>query len=140
MKHKHEEYLAWIDEHVASIKGLIELDGESMGSGWVTEHKVIVRLFLANRDVLARHAPNIRYCLESGESSWDSEQELLDSFTEQELKESTPEIVEFMICDECGDLNTEIQENADEWSYQPEVYFPCPTYTDVTERLDEVMK
>lgn len=136
MNHRHEEYVAWIDGEVEGWKLSIHTLAD-----WRTKaFAPICASLLACRDVLVRHAPNIRYCLESGESSWDSEQELLDSFTEQELKEFTPEIVEFLICDECGDLNAEVQEDADEWVYLPEAYFPCPTYTDITRRLEEVMK
>lgn len=139
MNHKHEEYLAWIDEHVANIKGLVELDGVAMGSGWVREHHVILSSLLANRDVLVRHAPEIRYTLEDCDGSWDSEQEAKDS---SDLSPDDPEleVSTFTICEECGGINTEVQEDADEWVYLPEVYFPCPTYADVTKRLDEIEK
>jgi hypothetical protein len=95
--------------------------------------------WLAIHDGLVRHEPEIRYALDEGGGSFDSEQELLDSFTEQELKESPPGITTFIICSACGELNTEIQENADEWVYLPEVYFPCPSYLDITKHLDKVM-
>jgi len=149
-KYTNAEYLAWIDKNLEIQNFNVKVWTNSLGNAKNSEEMVRFSLrlgeaqnnrasLLANRDVLVRHEPEIRYVIGESEGSFDSEQELLDTFTEQELKDSPPEITTFTICSWCGELNSTIQEGADEWVYQPEVYFPCPTYLDIAQRLDEVM-
>ena len=161
MIHTHQEYLEFVGEQIAGHEGRIRIhevsirelsmsiqyeEDENISAtiihldNLIRIDKLALSAWLAIHEVLVRHEPEIRYALDEGDGSFDSEQELLDSFTEQELKESPPEITTFIICSACGELNTEIQENADEWVYLPEVYFPCPTYLDITKHLDTVME
>ena len=93
---------------------------------------------LANRAGLERHKPEIRYLLDECGGSFDTEQEAIDS-CDRLGDDPLPVVTTFVICAYCGGLNAEIMENADEWVYDPSVYFPCSSYTDIAEPIRSVM-
>lgn len=124
----HEKNLAWIDERI----------------GWLEEGPFAINSLRANRKVLERHGPEIRYVVNEEGGSYDTEEEALDSFVgafdspaEEELARSEAKecLTTFVVCLECAEINRSAMDNADEWVYLPEVYYPCPTYTDITEGL-----
>ncbi len=136
------EILARIDE---IEKSLLILTLEDWEGSWtpethvgLREHNENVSLFAtALRNQVEKHKPKIRYLVEDCDGSWDSEQELLDSFTAEEIKEGIGEISTFSVCQFCSEIQSKFAEekDLDEWAYLPEVYFPCPFINEVASDL-----
>lgn len=153
----HEKNLAWIDEQVATLVASIArhkafIHNDSMSSlklkpaidQQIAENELTLASLRANRKVLERHGAEVRYVVSEDGGSFDTEEEALDSFIgafdspeEEELARSEAKacLTTFVICSECAGINNSAMEDADEWVYLPEVYFPCNSYTDITEGL-----
>ena len=132
----HDKAKAWIDKEVKFIDEIHPNGGNSKNvtSFW-TNYRASL---LANRAVFERHKPEIRYLLDECGGSFDTEQEAIDSCDRLE-DDPLPVVTTFAVCEYCGGLNAEIMENADEWVYDPSVYFPCPTYTEIYNPIVSVM-
>ena len=128
----HEKNLAWVDDEIKSISEQFISD-----EGYTNSLR-------ANRKTLERHGPETRYVVSDDGGSFDTEEEALDSFigafdspAEEELARSEAKacLTTFTLCSACAEINNSAMEDADEWVYLPEVYFPCPTYTDISDGL-----
>lgn len=88
-------------------------------------------VYEALRSAVERHGPEVRYVVSEDGGSFDSEQEARDSCDDGDVAE----IKTFILCSGCAKINNSAMEDADEWTYLPEVYFPCPEYKGIADRL-----
>jgi len=137
----HDKVIAWIDREVIEAGWYADSSVDSYfihHQSDIDEANRYRASLLANRAGLERHKPEIRYLLDECGGSFDSEQEAIDS-CDRLGDDPLPVVTTFVICAYCGGLNAEIMEDADEWVYDPSVYFPCSSYTDISNPIVKVM-